>query len=555
MGFEVEVSREELLHVRWSQTAWPEIVVGTEWVSDLLGIKAASFHQLITRGAFPASEEPRGRPGRWSLVAVADFVLAQRPGLVERFPRLFPRVAVPAPALFLGAYVVTVPRRMGPASGPAARDSCVVYLWQPSDGGRPVALGYPLGHERPAASLLLAALQAEFGDVSAVAVVGDDWRPRGGDSGQTVVEAPPVDYADDSAVSLPVGAVGWFELAYLLQVDLPVWPPDLVRTDRPAGAPAGMLEWQPGVAPVPMMPPLAGAMMRVAAMVPADSPVAGFSRRWAEVIAAWPCGEQCEPAEADIPAGMCRPAFPVSPTTGRALPHRGQLPAIPVLPPGETARVLHTAVPDFVYPLLRDAANSFPLWLPVVAGVVQVNVAAANPLARQWVHRLEPMAGGEDVVGYRYVRAAARESGNSASAVSHRLVDPLFPDLWIVREGDVITLTVPAAIPAAVGTLQHLDLTCGGRDAFSAWWSDSAGTVWPMPIPDHGAGYGIGYPGGGPTRLAAAACQLACDASATVGDIDPHDPLFVTLRDVVSRRRDHPTSIWKSADGWRFACD
>lgn len=522
-----------------SATSWPETCVDIDWVCELLEIKPASLHQLVLRGVFPPSTAPRGRPGSWPLLAVMRFVTEHRRHLLSRLPRLFPRVEPLVPALFLETIVLQA------STNPEISDEYLLYLWQPADGGSPIGLAYGVsGHGPRTAAPILAALHRNpaTADVGAIAV------PRYNaalDRGTLIL--PEIDYADSSPFRHDLQPT-WFDVAYLLQTDLPLWPTHL--RDRDA-----MRSWRSGDPPrpvVPRNPPWGDPTTLLRLADGATEPIPSFCRAWAEEIALRTCPSSGITPDTPLPPGVHPGAYPVSPVSGgallpRAADHRDVAP----VDTETTLRALHSPIPrPEDYSRADTMAEMFHLFAPWIADTIHLRCAPANPLARQWLNRLRPVDGGCSELGYLHVLERARDEFTRDHPLSLFtpvcLVDPLCPDFWIIRSGDLVSLTVPAAIPDATGVLQQLDLTQDWdhhrhpRHGFTAWWTDSTGNAWPLPGPYN---YQVGYSGTGPSALARAVTALATDAAARPDDPLTALPEFEAALRVLLVRRDWPTLI------------
>lgn len=530
--------------VSYDATTWAARRVGTDWICTLLDIKQTSLHQLIQRGTFPPSSAARGRPGEWPLVHVMDFVQTHRPERAGLLPRLWPRVNPPLPALFLGARQVRI--KTSPTS---ERRPYVVYTFQPSDGGGPVALAYTLegnGAVGGPPRGLLRELKADMPELSAVALTnGAYYVDVAGD-----LEPPEIAVADDSAFDHQLNNLSWFDLAYLLQIDLPVWP--FVLRDRFA-----MQVWEPGDRPgraqvIPQLP--YGNPYAFSALASDHGNVAKFTTAWAEFIAQSLYANEDAPAA--VPAGVCLAATAISPNTRQEL-QAGARPDPVAVTPEETLQVLYSpAVADDVA-AIRDLAAEFRVFEPWIANIIDVSTKTPNPIARQWLDALEPAPDRGDDIGWLYVCAAAQETyriahpgSSAASAIPTRLVYKprgIEVPMWIVRIGDTVFLSVPTHFRDATGSLTRLDITQTNnttRHDFTAWWLDSAQVAWPM------AGrfnYTAGYDGNGPDTLARAATLLTDDATGavtpeTVRTVRASDPGYESLSKLLIERH-HPTAF------------
>ena len=190
----------------------------------------------------------------------------------------------------------------------------------------------------------------------------------------------------------------------------------------------------------------------------------------------------------------------------------------------ETTQVLHSRVdPDAFDDTIRQLTYAFGIWSPVIEAVIGVPASPANPLARQWLSRLQKSDAPVDELGYLHVCAFGigdqRRAHPDAQPAPRRLTDPLHPDLWIAHIGDTVYVTVPRSISRASGMLRQLDITRetnAGAGELTAWWTDSNGDAWPMPGTDQ---YEAGFDGSGPRDLAAAASLLADDATSPVAGV------------------------------------
>ncbi|MCT7371942.1 hypothetical protein [Mycolicibacterium llatzerense] len=538
--------------VSYDATTWADRRVGTDWICTLLNIKQTSLHTLIQRGTFPQSSvKARGRPGEWPLVHVMEFVQTHRPERVPLLPRLWPRVNPPLPALFLGAKTVRV--RTSPKAEYA---SFVVYTFEPSDGARPVALAYGLnsGAVSPRqAQGLLRELKADTPDLSAVALTNGAYYvdPAG------VLEPPEIAVADDSGFDHGLRDLTWFDLAYLLQIDLPVWPWAL--RDRFA-----MERWEPGDRPgrAQVIPQLSYGRNPLAftALGGGDRAVAEFGAAWADYIAQSLNAGESVPTT--IPAGVVIAATAISPTDGRELP-TGVRPELFTVYPEHTLHALNCPADARDVDALRDLATEFRVWEPWIANIIHVSAVTPNPIAQKWIGALEPAPSERaDDIGWLYVCAAAQEQYRiahpgipAASAVPTRWLykphDVEVP-MWIVRIGDTISLSVPTSFGNAAGVLTQFDITQGTEQGheFTVWWLDSRGTAWPM------AGrydYTAGYDGNGPDSLAQAVSVLAGAPAAevtpeSVRALDPSNRCYTALSTLLTRKP-YPKAFRIAVDG------
>lgn len=493
----------------------------TDDVANLMQIRPASLRQLLTRRAFPEPNLSEGRTNAWRAGTVFDYILSSRPELAHRIPRLYPRIANPNPALFLGASsaIISADRL----------SEFIVYRWRPSDGGGDVALAYTIGHTPRRNEV--EQLRVDLG-VSAVIVPsshlemlfdGDD---ISGAAGQQPKYQPSIDlgYSDQSTFEHNFKP-SWFDLAYLIQVDLPWWP--VAYRDREV-----MLRWRPGSAPTPVVPHSAFSdrnplpLLRLAATVHAsnsraESTVTRFFTWWANHIAV-AIDATVNPGEihyATTP-GITVPAVGISPVPGTpplsALATQDE-PAAPTA--ADTALVLHSQAAPLDFAEASQIAAGFRVWEPHITEVREIPADTANPLARLWLDRLQTAdASGAAEIGFLLVARYARERRTLLDPLNTQtpqlMVDPANPHCWIAAHSDTVYTTVGKSVPTAAGVLETVDLRDLDPEAhpFCPFWSDSSRQVWPLP----GSSFNAGYAGTGPTNLVDALLALAADATADV---------------------------------------
>lgn len=433
-------------------TTWGGRWLKADAVASLLDIQTASLYQLVARQAFPQGE-PMGRERRWRLDVVLQFILANRRHLRQRVPRLFART-VPIPALFCGAYSFAVDRQFD------VPHTMVAYVWQPSDAGGKVALAYPLDHTTrlPQTADVLSALRAEIYGVKAVVV------PQGpsGVGANGVITPPPVDYADTREPAMPVHDVSWFDLAYLLQSDLPWWPPGL-RHSR------SMLMWHPN-SPTAAVVPTASSigdpytLLRLGATVHPDGARQAcslFFQKFAERAAftIYPPTD----SEPQASLGIAIGARAVAPGTGDALGVEvGGSRTSPS--PSQTAMVLHSRVdPAAVDHELIQCALRVDAWSPLIDRVAAIPVDTANPVERQFLRRLRQSPSPIDELGFLIVAAHGscleRIKDPLSNARPLRLEHEAEPDVWVARYGDTFYTSVPRASSVAAQDVQQLATT------------------------------------------------------------------------------------------------
>lgn len=455
-----------MMGTRWSQ---PELSAGD--VAELLDIGDPA--DLPRRAArLPCPQREPGGAQRWSHATIYNYILLHQPELRERVPRLYPFTAALAPAAFLFGQVV---------------DGMAVHAWQPADGRGPIAVAYA-GHEQhenelyPLAAPLLARLPW------ATAVCLPEMSTHRANDGRS---APYVAVADRYH---RVATCGWFEVAGLLRVDLPWWPPALRNVDAIAA-------WQPG-APVQRIRARVGDgpdPRRLAALVTTDtteyvSSLVGRAIEYLNRDAASGCiGDQ---DRQQIPA---RPGLLHAAVADVDLSR----PAVQITK-AEVAVLLHQVCDD---PAVAEDMLKLLVGHSPVYDVLAIPIAS-NPLAQEWISRLEPADGRE--LGFWRARA---NRAAAADMMAYR--DPFNPHCWVVANRDTIYSTAGRSVPAT-GQLTELFYERDG-----GMFRDSRGSVWPLPA----TGFGVtdaGPSGGraGKQTLVQTLTNLILDAS---GDITRYE--------------------------------
>lgn len=497
-----------MTHVPHTLTRIGHHTLPSDTVAELLNVKPTSLRQMLSRGAFPPPDDTRGRINTWHTATVFTFIKNHRPELAERIPRLYPRNTPPEPARFLGARAVAGERGQ----------EFIAYLWQPSDDQGPVALAYNLHWGGRPTPREVEQLRTTL-NVAAIAIPDGQREPIQHGSTETQLQ-PSIGegYRDTCTFDYDADVrPTWFDLAFLLQRDLPWWP-------YPYRNREAMLSWEPGSAQVAVVPGSADAdrdpyaLLRLSTTVDSGAPqvkpvITDFFNWHADRVAR---SEEEHPADEEThyatTPGITVAARGVSPVPAGASVH----------PPSvdDTALVLHSLADPLSYSEAQHVLHNSRLWEPFITETREVARDTNNPLAQQWLSRLRPASnessGSE--IGYLHVQRYARERRRYTHPLSSdlpvRLVDPLNPGCWIASFADMVVVTVAASMPMATGTLVTLDLTdADGPGEYSPWWTDSAGVAWPLP----GGAYNAGYDGQGPGNLVAAVGVLAFDAGAAVG--------------------------------------
>ena len=487
---------------------WGAPSLDTAAVAGLLGITPATIRQyLVTDARFPAPEA-RGANGRnlWAPSTVYAHMRAYYPRRCDRIPRLWSPTDL-NPGRFLGAQTVTPP----PAptafrSGPP--ETFVMHRWRPSDGGGPIAIVYPLntsrfnGRHQSAVDLYqelsptVTAVAMPMGDASMVALpVGGVWQPA-----MLVVDSSTIDADKPYRQALEFG---WYDVARLLQTDLPWWPG--VLNDRDA-----MLAWQPGD-PVKRVLPASGGfnpqplLDLVSIAVPPMSPtLRGIVTDLADTIAS-------ELARSAMNEADLYPQYPglVHAAIADADPDRPRL----TRRAGDIALLLHHPV---AHRSLADHALAVCAGDPVVTAAMTISPELARePMVARWCEGLRPVAAERrDELGYQLLERLRPAENVPAKTVSQWCTHRNDPNLWaVVADDGTIHTTVGPAVPAS-GQLTSFIVT-----STAGFFETSTGEAWPLPH-KQGAGYNAGYDGSGPTDLAQTVSRLLLDAAADVDDTE-----------------------------------
>ncbi|MGD9622237.1 MAG: hypothetical protein AB7G47_19610 [Mycolicibacterium sp.] len=417
---------------------------------------------------------------RWSLADIYSVMLSQHPDRAEyRIPRLYPFTTPTGPARLLH----TQPARIDELQA-----DFVVHAWDPRDDRGPIAIAYPVrdcpsAMTPEAATALLGALTW----ASAVAVL----------SGQDVTKRfdktqPGVWVADGTVpdrrhgVRITTDHHPWGDLANLLRITLPWWPASL--RDRDA-----MLAWRPGDETRQLRPATTDcnpdALRRLHTADSSDTLRRTIDTAATNAEHSLACTHLTRLGYTDDyteNAGLTTAA-----TTDR---HRDTKP----LTAGEAALILHQPAPDHATAwactaVLRGISVAHDLYT-VTAELAQ------HPLAQAWLAQLT-LADQPQELGF-YLPAA--RMANNADPV-YCLTHPRWPDCWALRQGSTTFLTVGTSVPAS-GRLTELHIAAG-----AAFFRESTGAVWPLPLPHQSRT---------PHRIAAAITQLMLDAGADVDDLE-----------------------------------
>ena len=464
----------------------------------------------MTDANFPAPES-RGANGRnlWTPATVYPYVRTQHPRRREHIPRLWSRNAL-NPGRFLGTQTVIL---RTPESLPP--ETYVVHLWRPSDEGGPIAIAYPLNTGSPHRSTMDAVtlFQELSGTVDAVVMPYGDasWVTLGNETvcqpAMLVVDKSTIDAAEPHQQAVEYG---WYEVASLLQTDLPWWP--AVLRDRDT-----ILTWEPGD-PVRRVVPASGSyspqpLHDLIGATPSMSStlrgiVTALANDIASELARSALGEAKDYAEHP---GLIQAAIP---DADPARPPRRRR-------PGDIALLLHHRVADEE---IAERALAVISGHPVVTATMTIRPElAADPMVSHWCDGLRTVAAERhEELGYRLLlRLRPSAANEQRTPVIRWCTHRSDANIWAVTtENGTIHATVGSAVPAS-GHLTSALVTSS-----AAFFETNTGEVWPLPHM-HLAGYNAGYDGSGPRDLTRTLSLLQRDAGADVDDAprvddDPH---------------------------------
>lgn len=490
---------------QWGRTVWLDV----EAVAAVTGLKGDTIYHYVSRNdpKFPQPSSERGR-GRnyFSGDQVFRYVLEHRPKARENVPRLYPRVPEPGPAQFLSAMRVRLPDF----------GYFAVHLWQPADGGSPIAIGYPdrentvTVHDADKAANELLNGHHLPPEISAVAVPNgeatsvqsaDGWQ----DSPTVVVVERNTVYRPDP-VSHGASRYRWPDLANLLRVDIPWW--SALLEDLHA-----MLSWRPGV-PATRIRPYTPRLDtgHITALATTDDPVE--VRR---ALGKLECrmlrrlnGETVDDGNRLTP-GLIQAAVSTVDITDPE----------PTLSIAEVAAILHHRTHEHLAKHALRVVDGAAL-VPLLTFTIRIKPAAAGPMARDWMARLTDVAAPRrNELGFWFVHNYLRTGVRPV----RWLTDADCEHSWIIQgDDDVVYVGVGTSTPGAKGQLVEAEIA-----DTAVFFRDTAGGLWPVPDTSYDY-YRTGFDGGGPQRLAETLTSLLRDASSEVSD-PPN------LRDTLNRAR------------------
>jgi hypothetical protein len=438
---------------------------------------------------FPQPHSPV--PGRrvWPAIQTFTYVFAHLPHRQHTVPRLFPRIPDPAPGVFTESVAASV----------AGMGDFAVHLWRPGDGGPLVAMAYAdrYAHTSDPSRAVVTILDQLDTTVAAVALFSGESTSvtvgpqltRQEQPCLMVAERPDVQYYPD-----PLGPLGeqnvsryeWTDLVNLLRVDLPWWPTHLEEL-------GAMLAWRPWAPLQTIVPQSLYADPRTItglASVGDPEDVRQALERQAG-LCLYRLASAAASADYQVSPGLVLAAV-------SAVDSRGAEPRLTV---EEKCAILHHRTTQQACDAMLRSMGQWD-FMPVFTFGIKLNPQTAGRLARTWMSRLVDVPEDRrDEIGFRRLR------GYLGEEPVRWMTDPAAPHSWVLQHADGrLFASVGTHTPNAVGTLTSAEI-----DSDAAFFTDSSGTVWPLP--DTGFSYyNTGYEGGGPQRLTETIIKLLRDA-------------------------------------------
>lgn len=481
------IDHDDAYWIQMMGTRWSQPTLTAADVASLLDISDPADLQHDAPN-LPAPE-PYGHAEGWSRTTVYDHILVHRPLLQDRIPRLYPFTAALGPAQFLFGVVV---------------EGMAVHAWQPSDGRGPVAVAY--GGPGQNDGQLYSKAQTLLRQLPwATAVCCPHTSTCTADDGARQPYMAVVDRhhaVDDN--------YDWFEVVGLLRVDLPWWPPVLRDLEAIAA-------WQPGT-PVQQIRARSGSAHhpdRLCDLLTTGTTayVTGLVRRAIECL-------DRQAASGYIGDGNSRELPARRGLIHAAVADIDLRRQVPDITEAEAALLLSQPCPD------ADTAGEILqllIWCSPIANVLPIPISS-NPLAAEWINRLEPAADGCELGFWK----AQLTYPIDEPVRAYR--DPLNPRSWAVATADTIYAAVGRSAPATGQLTELIYEQRGGM------FRDSLGQVWPLPATGYGV-TGAGHYGGraGREALVKILTNLILDASGDVSRRDvPYNPSSA-LAELVAR--------------------
>lgn len=487
------------------RTDWYKPRLDVKGLARILDLREDTARQYITRGAggFPVPLVREHGGNLFSPDQAYQYILAERPQLRARVPRMWCPLTPMNPGIFLHGERVSIETR------PDHVAEFGVHLWQPSDNRGPIAVAYPAPLPQPAwpyAHKLLKKLP----DVEAVAVVTSEIQYMVTGKYQAALAVAQRSTASAEVLALPGQRIhgsmdkngwsaieyGWADLANLLRQDIPWWSTHLRDIDD-------IVNWTPGreihkVRPRGVIYTESALRRLIAHTPPADTTrLSDLTDRINRII-------EDVISSSDLPTAVEE----AEPGLAQAARTQYRIEEMPEQPTAEDMTwLLDRPISDQVtaadaIPSLQSAVALFP----VVAGVLRFG-KFDHPMAAEWLRDLiEPDKTDNTALGFMYIRKHIRSEESVVKYWRHRHSKAC----WIIEtDAEVFYATVGTSVPAAGHLTEFI------ADPDFGFFRDSCGTVWPLPASSD-AYYNSGYGGTGPSELLSTVLALRRDAAADV---------------------------------------
>lgn len=504
------------------QTKWYEPWLTVDDVAAILSVKPQTIRQYLAGTSaepFPQPEAKADGRNQWSLASIYDFILANRPQYVSRVPRLYPRIADPLPAQFLGSEIMQIDHLHRAA----------LHYWQPGDGHGPIIVAYVSPSTSSAEAQWFSEKIAAERRVSSVIVPEHATTRLGGSGVPKGVKTPALAVTDTDTDAPSLGEhvdevmnmYTWRELANLLRTDVPYWPSgldDIAEIDA----------WRPG-SPVRVVRPCIGEMSSHSLFAALSAGAARHPRQPTSNGLSKAIESACRAIDYRVSVG-----HGLLPGTGSLLyPHiPDQLglkrAAVSVVTDSNPVTVADDDVLALLHaPAALDHAHHgvmiggvTGLWPAVMSHYQTISRDSPGPLYRRWRERLTPVTdpGRRRELGFLTLPRLGLWDDPSAEYFH----DPERDHCWVVETATDIYVAQRRSLPEARGSLQRVEIREAPRQDPAIFVEDEAGTVWLLPHFTTAGSIRVGRDGAGPRRLARLLTDLFDDVSATPSD-DPLD--------------------------------
>ena len=476
-----------------SLTCWHEPRLEAAALGKLLGLSESTVRQYLIRDVegFPKPLQ-HGWRNKWSKAQAYDYIDRHRPKRRAVIPRLYHSGYGLRPARFVSSESITLLDCQG------APTDWVVHTWLPSDNRGPVAVAYVAvsDHDTRPAEQLICALPM----VSAVAVLTDDTRQTDPDAIPQASLVVADRRRDRRGDTVSCYRLGWFDLANILRVDIPWWPPDL----RDINA---MLAWRPGAPAQAVRPQTPWYNEHILGRLVTDDDDANalMCRRIIDELNRRIEATIYRADGPDVPGGQQRPGL-----TQAAYPRYVITENPPAPNTWDISLLLNRHIPSRDARLAaRRCLRHRPELRPLIAYTIRT-CPDRGQLAAEWVRRLEQIDADPESLGAIFAEQMLTPEQEGQPRTWW--YDPQNPrGCWITETLDgTYHATVGTTVPAT-GRLQEFELESG----LAAFFRDDAGMVW--PIPPRGLDYfNSGYAGTGPQELVEAVTALRINAAADI---------------------------------------